>query len=492
MKSTNRFSGVILALLLLALSPAAFSHPMGNSSINHYSGIEVSPSGIKVDFIIDMAELPSYQEMVRRVDSDGDLQVSPEEKAAFLAVIVPELARELSLQLNGYPMSLEVTRQSMRVGVGVGYLPLFTIYAELRAVVPYSLTRAENTVHYQDNSYNRIVGWKEILVQAWGGAKVLKSSVNPAEGGTSTRLSDYPEQFLLSPPSDTEVTFTYAMAGEGAPPAASPAAIESRRAPKTSLERATNHLIALITSEHPSPWVVASALLLAVFMGGKHALTPGHGKVLVAAYLVGTRGTISHAITLGLVTTLTHTIAILILAVLAASVLPGRVIPWVAVAAGLLVVGMGIGMLLRRLPVLLRGEAPQHAHPHTHGPSHDHDHADHHHHRPANLSRWQLLSVGMIGGMVPCPGALILLLSALALHKAKYGVILVACYSLGLGIVLTTIAVVTVAARGAAESVGRFKRSSLARLLPVVSACFVLAYGCFLSYLAFKMLAAGG
>jgi len=480
MMRANILKSIISTLFLFALSPAAFSHPMGNTSINHYSGIEVSPSEIKVDFIIDMAELPSYQEMVRRADSDGDLELSPQEKGAFLQVIVPELLPQLSLRLSDRPLNLKVTRQSMRIGVGVGYLPIFTIYAELRTAVPPNLIKAENIVHYKDNTFKRDVGWKEILVQGWGGAKVLKSSATSKL--RSRRLSDYPKEFLMSPPTDTEVTFTYAVTGEGAPRVASSLPVEKRRAPKTALERAIDRLIVLITAEHLNPWVVTSALLLAMLMGARHALTPGHGKVLVAAYLVGTRGTLPQAIALGLVTTLTHTLAVLILAVLAASVLPGRVIPWVAVAAGFLVMVMGIGMLVRRLPVLLKGKHSEHTHPHAHGVSHD----DHHH--SPGLGRWQLLSVGMIGGMIPCPGALILLLSTVALHRANYGIVLVACYSLGLGIVLTVIAVVAVAARGAAERVTRWKTSSLARVLPVTSACFVLAYGCFLSYLAFRLL----
>lgn len=484
MRSSHSLSGIALTFFVFAFSSAALCHPMGNSSINHYSGIEVSPSEIKVDFILDMAELPSYQEMVRRVDKDGDLEISAEEKKAFLPVIVPELARELSLQLNGRPMNLQVTRRSIHVGVGVGYLTLLTIYVELRSEVPRNLIKAQNVVHYEDNSHKRTVGWKEIFVQAWGGAKILKSSVKSKL--RSRRLSDYPEEFLMSPPTDAEVTFTYAVASEAPPRMATPPRLERRGPPKTVLERAADRLIALIKAERPSPWVVASAFLLAVLMGGKHALTPGHGKVLVAAYLVGTRGTISHAITLGLVATLTHTLAIFVLAVLAATVLPGRVIPWVAVAAGLLVATMGITMLVRRLPVLLRGERHGREHSHTHDPTDSHHHP--HHHPSGNVSRWQLLSVGMIGGMVPCPGALILLLSALALHKAKYGIVLVACYSLGLGIVLTMIAVLAVAARGAAQKVSRFQRSPLSKALPVVSACFVLAYGCFLSYMAFKLL----
>jgi nickel/cobalt exporter len=467
-------------LFLLPLPQVALCHPMGNASINHYSGIEVSPSEIKVDFIIDMAELPSYHEMVRRVDGDRDQEVSPEEKDAFLKVIVPELVRELSLELNGRALGFEITRRSMQVDVGVGYLPLYTIYVELRAEVPQELLKAQNVVHYEDSSYGGDAGWKEIFVQGWGGAKVFRSSVK--SNLRSRRLSDYPQEFLMSPPTDTDVTFAYAVTGQTSLPVVSYSVRGRLRAPKSALERAADRLITMIKPERPNPWVVAGALFLAMLMGARHALTPGHGKVLVAAYLVGSRGTVSQAVTLGLVTTLTHTLAIFALAVLAARVLPGRVIPWVAVAAGLVVMAMGIGMLARRLPLLLRSSRREHVRSHPHGKAHNHEHG------PPSVRRWQLLSVGMIGGMVPCPGALILLLSAVALHKANYGIMLVACYSLGLGVVLTLIAVITVAARGAAEKVAKFKQSAMARILPVISACFVLAYGCLLSYLAFRLL----
>jgi len=221
-------------------------------------------------------------------------------------------------------------------------------------------------------------------------------------------------------------------------------------------------------------------LLLAGAFGGAHALTPGHGKTLVAAYLVGQRGTIGHAVFLGLVTTITHTGMVIILAALlpwlAASIAPERIQALLGFVGGLLVAGMGIWLLLRRLS----GGAD-----HVHiGGGHDHHHGPggHHHHLPTGdrVRVWDLIVLGVSGGIVPCGDAIALLMMAIGTHQLRLGLPLLLAFSLGLAGVLVLIGVLVVKVKGFGSSRagdGRFIRS-----LPIVSAVAVTLLGLWLCF----------
>ena len=228
--------------------------------------------------------------------------------------------------------------------------------------------------------------------------------------------------------------------------------------------------------------VLLLSLLIAAFWGAAHALTPGHGKALVAAYLVGTKGTPRHAVLLGGTVTIAHTAGVFAIGIvtlaLSQFILPERLYPWLTLASGLLVVAVGASVLRQRLRWRRRQEHDHDHHDHDHGEhghSHDHHGHGHHHHTGDELTSKGILGVGIAAGLLPCPSALVVLLSAIALHRVGLGLALIVAFSLGLAATITGIGLVAVFARRA------FGRLSLdgpvIRALPAVSAALILVVG---------------
>jgi ABC-type nickel/cobalt efflux system permease component RcnA len=212
-------------------------------------------------------------------------------------------------------------------------------------------------------------------------------------------------------------------------------------------------------------------LLAAAFgWGALHALSPGHGKAMVAAYLVGTRGTPRDAVALGGIVTVTHTIGVfalgLVTLALSAYVLPEQLYPWLNVVAGVLVVLVGVAVLRGRV----RGAA-HHGH-------HDHHHHDHHHHHHHQQDRRDLLAMGASAGLIPCPSALVVLLAAIAQAQVALGLALIVAFSLGLAATLTALGLAVVWAGRAAGRVRLGPRAgAVAAALPAVSAAVIIVAG---------------
>ena len=194
-----------------------------------------------------------------------------------------------------------------------------------------------------------------------------------------------------------------------------------------------------------TPTAIAAGIAIAYGFGAVHALSPGHGKTLVGAYLVGSRGTPQAALWLGLTTTVTHTLAIFILGVitlLASHYIDlDRVYPILGAASGLAICLVGLRLLAMRL------KDGHHHHPPNH-----HHHNHHHHHDQPRADWSSILAIGISGGLVPCPSALVLLLSAIALHQIAYGLVLIGGFSLGLASVLTSLGLAAVYGRQWLES----------------------------------------
>ena len=239
-------------------------------------------------------------------------------------------------------------------------------------------------------------------------------------------------------------------------------------------------LDSLLKATAAEPAGLAAALAVAFFFGAAHALTPGHGKALVAAYLAGSRGGVRDAVMLGITVTVTHTLAVFILglAALYAShhINLERVLRQLSVASALLVTGIGVWLLQRRLRASWSTGAHNRSHAHSH-PHHDdtHDHAGHHHHLPDRPSLAGLLSLGISGGLVPCPEALVLLMLSISLQRVAFGLALLALFSLGLAGVLIGIGCAMVYAGPAMMKLG--KTDAIARRLPVASAAVVSFIG---------------
>lgn len=227
--------------------------------------------------------------------------------------------------------------------------------------------------------------------------------------------------------------------------------------------------------------VITTALLASLLWGAGHALTPGHGKAIVGAYLIGAHASSWHAVYLGLTVTITHTFGVFVLGAIAmfASkyIMPEDLYPYLGAASGVIIVILGISMIWSRYKRL---------HHHHHDHSHDH-HAHHHHHHDDSHSHippgadgkpvtWKsLLALGISGGLLPCPSALVLLLTAISLQRIQFGMLMVLFFSLGLAGVLTTIGLLFVKGSRLVQATSKFER--LARYIPVGSAIVILLIG---------------
>lgn len=234
--------------------------------------------------------------------------------------------------------------------------------------------------------------------------------------------------------------------------------------------------------------MVLAGLVVAFSLGAIHALSPGHGKTIVAAYLVGARGTIKHAIFLGGMVTFTHTISVFFLGFttlfLSQYVLPEKVYPVLGVISGVTIVWIG-GVLLVQRAQRLRGHAHEHGrahahdHPHNHGHNHEHEHGRHgHSHVPeGEITMGSLVALGASGGLVPCPSALVLLLSSIALGRTGLGLLLLVSFSTGLAIVLMAIGVAVLYAKNLLPDSEKTARHPAFRLIPVFSAGIIVCIG---------------
>jgi ABC-type nickel/cobalt efflux system permease component RcnA len=442
------------AALLLALACGvlvrpgdAEAHPLGNFTVNHYAGLELAGSRVYVRFVLDLAEIPTFQEGAR-VRAPG-----------YAAAV----ARELELRVDGTRAPLRLLAHRVSSRSGAGGLPT------LRLVAVYRAARTGTSLTFSDRTFARRIGWREITVSARDGARLVDASV-PSES-SSDELRVYPQQLLASP-LDVREAHVALEPGEaaGAPPA-----LDDRAA----AAHAGGGFEALVGRGELSAGVVALSLLVAAFWGAAHALTPGHGKALVAGYLIGTRGRPRDAVLLGATVTVTHTAGVfglgLVTVVLSRFVVPEQLYPWLTLVSGLLVVGVGAAVLCGRMrahahPVSDPGRTPSHAHH-----EHEHGHAHHHAHAHEPAARGGILGVGVAAGLLPCPSALVVLLSAIALHRIGFGFALIVAFSLGLAATITGIGLVAVLARRA------FSRVSLdgpaVRALPSASAVVILLVG---------------
>ena len=459
----------------------AQAHPLGNFTINHYSSLQFTEENARITYVLDFAEIPTLQQKAR-LDTDGDGKLSEEEANAYLEAEMPSLVEGLRLRAGDEFLPLEVRGRSAEYRPGQGGLPTLRVEAHLMADLPKDW-RGE--AHYADQMYENRLGWREIVVKDGPGVAIKNSTVQAKS--VSDELRSYPRDMLSSPPDIREATFTLAPGG---------GAVENEMAGRTaervetSFGGVTDRVAALVSVERLSSTVIALSMLAAFFWGAAHALTPGHGKAVVAAYLIGARGTARHAGILGLTVTLTHTAGVFILGAvtlyLSRYILPEVLYPWLSVASGVLVVLIGLTLLYRHLDKMPHDSNAGHTHAehtHSHGEHshvhHTHSHGGHtHSHLPADGSKvtWRgLMALGVSGGLVPCPAALVLLLGAISLDRLGFGMLLVLAFSAGLAVVLTGIGLFMIYARKLFE---RFSfEARVPRLLPIVSASVITLAG---------------
>jgi nickel/cobalt exporter len=423
---------VLLAVAVAALvgAVAASAHPLGNFTINRFSRVEVSGHRIYVLYVLDMAEIPTFQ--AGHIDARAYAR---------------RIARGAHLTVDGKPAVLVAGPTALAHPPGAAGLR--TTRLEVLLAGPEIGGSAQ--IAYHDSNYADRIGWKEIVV-------------GRSTHSTSDELRAYPKSLLQSPLDITSAQATVAPTSDPVPQLARGKSLEAP-------DRVADAGFAkLVGQRYLGFWVVLASLAAAVFWGAAHALSPGHGKSIVTAYLVGQRGTPWHAALLGLIVTATHTIGVFTLGfvtlALSQFVVPDHLYPWLNLASGVLVVAIGASVLAARW---------RHARAHAHG----HEHHHHHHHGAepgaAAPSFRSLFAVGVSGGLLPCPSALVVLLAAISLHRVVFGLVLIVAFSAGLALSITGVGLVAVVARRV-FSRARFD-GGLVRALPALSAAVILIAG---------------
>jgi nickel/cobalt transporter (NicO) family protein len=545
----------VAALLLLPLATTAvLAHPLGNFTINHHAGIRLEPDRVLLDVVIDQAEIPTFQ-AVMDLDEDGDGEFSDDELLAAETAGCTSVGEALSLTIDGGTAPLRVIEAGVTFPPGNGGLSTMRLVCTLESPLPAPLA-GPATIQFEDRFEPARVGWREMSVA--GSATTISDTDLPSESATA-RLTTYPATLAAAPDIRT-ATFTATPGGPTLPPfdvpdadpipfitlgevvavtppnpAATTGACPSEgvaggaagdlcpkgmNRPAEPPAKADAQAAALPGGEGAIPDVLRTlpvtpvlallAFATAAFLGAGHAVTPGHGKTLMAAYLVGTRGTPRHALGLGAAVSVSHTIGILGLALVVvaaeAALPPDLVVRSAPIIAAVTILGIGAWMLLTEVRRWLASSrvastAPHahsdHAHEHPHEHAHDdHAHASdaavdgglehshggvtHRHVPPAGSTiTWRSLFIlGLAGGLIPSTNALLILLTTIAAGQPAWGVVLVGAFGLGMAAVMAGVGLAFVYARGALErGAARAGVARATRLVPLAASVLVLAVG---------------
>jgi nickel/cobalt exporter len=469
-----------------ALGALAFAHPMGNFSVSRYMRFDASGTALHLVYALDLAEIPTF-EMTHRWGLDNPTPAEIETRAGA------EMRRwidALEIDINGKRIRPAVESVRAKVTGGAAAMPVVLVTARLSAPLPAGPARLQ----YRDPNFAERTGWKEVVVEPGRGREIVSSSGVAAD--VSKALTAYPADPNYIPPQRASASIEWAPLPVAAPAAETPTAAETpvAAAPKPAPAGtvAQGDFLSTLLGRKEIPLHLALLGLAAAFgIGAMHALSPGHGKTLMAAYLVGTRGTMKHAAILGATVTFTHTISVFLLGVatlfLSQYFLPERIVPWLGAISGVMIVFVGLSLLRRRL-ASLTGRTARHLHTHAHGDfvphhhddGHAHDHGDGHHHHhlpPGEITLGSLVALGVSGGLAPCPSALVLLLSAIAIGRTAFGLLLLVAFSVGLASVLIAVGAAVLYAKNLVPSGSALANGRMAKLVPVASAAVIVVIG---------------
>ncbi len=423
----------IAGLALAASMPGILSaHPLGNFTINHYAGLRVGLTSVALDYVLDMAEIPTFQER-QRIDTNADGTVDAAEIEAERLTACARTAPQLALIAAGTTLELRPTAAGLSFPKGSSGLETMRLVCEFTAALPVPLAGL-TTITYRDDTWNQRIGWREIV--AIGDGTTVTATDAPGSI-SSDRLTSYPQGLLATPLAMERATLSVApggpaaaaftapdatlLPGAGTPPPSEPVAtsapspapgssgavapvssaappsagstsapVASAPAPKPVVQigaipgGVTEQLSDLLEVRDLTPIAILGSLLVAAFLGALHAVSPGHGKTVMAAYLVGSRGSARHALALGVTVTISHTLGVLALALVtlfASNIIPPeRLYPILGLASGGLVVGIGLWLLRGRWQIWsrTRADARRHDslaqdHDHPHGTGHSHE-----------------------------------------------------------------------------------------------------------------------
>ncbi|QNE77569.1 nickel transporter [Streptomyces finlayi] len=528
---TTLAAATLAAVASVASAPTATAHPLGNFSVNYHTGLVLRPDRIDAQVVVDRAEISALQERTG-IDSDHNGTISDSESRAYAEKTCSGLSGQLHLSVGRTRADWKQTSANLVYENGEAGLKTSRLTCGLTA--PVDLTEPAAIRAETDYDTTRI-GWREMTAT---GREVRITQTDVPATSATRELRRYPQDPLASPLNQRAAALR-SEPGQGT--AAVPAMVDFPGAGVISgmLAKVTGVFDSLVGAREITLPVGLLALFLALVLGASHAAMPGHGKTIMAAYLAGRRGTRRDALTVGATVTLTHTAGVLVLglALPVSTHLAGEtVLMWLGAASGLLVTGIGLWLLMGAL----RGR-PQHKH-HHHGTGHSHSHSHgdvgHHHghdhgpdrphrhapvtpvpardsapageaqasptvatlapsdheHHPSGMSaaptsarranRPGLIGMGIAGGLVPSPSALVVLLGAVALGRTAFGVLLVIGYGLGMAATLTLAGLLLVRLRERIESHDRARTlrhnpllKKLVRLGPVLTSVLVVAVG---------------
>lgn len=488
---------------------------MGNFSVSHYTRLEASAKGVEVTYVLDLAEVPTYT-LLRdwKLDAKSP-DVALQQKAAEQAHL---WAHGLEFHSAGKTVEPKFLRASIHISEGSGGL------SAARIASVFELAGVKPPLTFEDHNFPDRFGWKEIVIGSGSGAELV--SVSQGSVDRSQALTEYPANPAATAPQDLRAALEWRVTGapvsqsapkiaviDQPPPIPAPATPPqaTAEAPRPSATPVKNDFLSRLLAKDKIGWQwMLLGLAVAFGIGGAHALEPGHGKTLVAAYLVGSRGTMKHAAILGGVVTFTHTISVFLLGLamllLSTSVVPDKVIRILEAVSGMSIVVIGAVMLVQRLRHLRSAghshHPPHHHHSHDHAHDHHHDHShahahahdhDHphtghahpHEHGPhghshvpeGDVTLGSLIALGVSGGLVPCPAALVIMLAAIAFGHVGAGLILLVAFSLGLAGVLMAAGMMVLYAKSWLPDPAASSRHPLFRLVPVLSAIVILCLG---------------
>ncbi|NEC88510.1 nickel/cobalt transporter [Streptomyces sp. SID12501] len=456
---TRWTAGLVLAAAGSGLAAApAQAHPTDEIVQQAYLTPDGSRLDVQLVLIPGVLVAPAF---AKALDTDGDARLGADETAAHAQRVMSALG----LKAGGQAVPLELTRSTYAdyalLAAAGGAVTL-----DLTATLPSGGDSVTFTNRYDPPGTSPTTVQANVLVPA--GEPAEPANVERADEGRTITidLPDAPASAVTSPNS-------------------------ARQAASDS-----DAMLGALRSPLSSPWALPALIGTCALLGAFHALTPGHGKALLASYLVGAHSTSRQAVILGGVITVTHTASVIALgaAVLFAGqfIVPGVLVPVLEVASGLVVLVLGIRLLRRRWP--RKGETA-HAHSHGHAHPHPHPHADahgdagqgghthgpdghHHHHLPVMPTTFRsIATMGVSGGIVPCPEALTVLLLAIGLGRTALGLTMIIAFSVGLAGVLVGLGLILVHTRAGLE---RFRGSGpgpVMRWLPTASAGVVTVLG---------------
>ena len=459
--------------MLLAAAAAAltFAHPMGNFSVNHYARIEPAPGRLRIRYVMDLAEIPTFE--LFQQWGEG---ANPKRKALDQAQI---WAKGLDVRIDGKPARLHTRQADIVLSEGAGNMRVS------RIKIDFTVESGGGNLSYEDRNYQGRSGWKEIVL--------------PGGQDRSAELTAYPQDPMVAPPQDLRATYRWTAlpASPGPAPAihtkapalppVTPAA-PSIAAPAVSGTVVRGDYLSQLLHKTEIGWsLTLIGMVVAFGLGAIHAMSPGHGKTIVAAYLVGSRGTFKHAAFLGAMVTFTHTASVFLLGFvtlfLSKYILPEKLVPILGAISGISIVWVGATLFLRRW----RKHAGHHHHRHHHDHGHDHGH-DHHHphthdghthsHVPeGDITMGSLMALGASGGLVPCPSALVLLLSAISLGRVGLGMLLLVGFSAGLACVLMGMGILVLCVGNILPASRKLTGTRAFQFVPVASAALITCVG---------------